>query len=146
MNSPLPTRVDLRRPKGLVPDSVKLSPALRSFIEQDLLGYLKDHVRVLEETFQKIHDQINSSVQSVGSDLPSATTITPTNPIHVVTGSAEITTITVPRGFSGPVFLVPGGAWTMAAGGNIATATAAVLNKVMTVVYSYRSELWYPSY
>lgn len=83
--------------------------------------------------------------QLVGATLASAATITPTNAIHPVTGTAEITTITVPwDGFAGPIYLLPAGASTTNTGGNIAKAVTMVANTVCILVYNPAAALWYP--
>jgi hypothetical protein len=79
--------------------------------------------------------------------LASAATITPTGPITVVSGTAAISTITVPSimaGGSGQITLLPTGAWTMNTAGNIVANVTAVVGKALTMTYS--SGAWYPSY
>lgn len=95
---------------------------------------------------QEIRTQVNSQVQSEGAILASAATITPTNPLHHVSGTAAITTITVPPGFSGNIWLIPDGLWTMTTGGNIAIGVTAVVDKVLEMTYLISTQLWYPSY
>lgn len=74
----------------------------------------------LQTTFQGIVNQLNTQVQSVGKDL-SGTLVQPTNPIHHVTGTATISTINAPRGFTGPLMLISDDGFSFDATGNIAT-------------------------
>jgi hypothetical protein len=81
----------------------------------------------------------------VGATLASAATIAPTHGFHIVSGTTEITTITIPyEGFAGCIWLIPSGAWTFATGGNIAKAITAVENAPVCVVYNQQTALWYP--
>jgi hypothetical protein len=76
----------------------------------------------------------------------SGTTITPTNPIHVVSGSSSsFATITVPAAMpaGGCIKLIPSGTWLTTTGGNIAVATQAVVSKVVTMCLI--GTTWYPS-
>lgn len=83
--------------------------------------------------------------QVVGAPLASAATIAPTHGIHVLTGTAQVTTITPPwDGFAGPLYLLPDGASTFATGGNIAKAITNVAATVCIVVYNPALGLWYP--
>ena len=84
---------------------------------------------------------------SVGGTLTSGATIAPTMPIHHVSGTAAITTITVPTGFiSGCIGLWPDGIFTTTTGGNIALASTAVVNKIMFMCYDPTLGKWGPSY
>lgn len=79
---------------------------------------------------------------TVGPVLASAATIAPTFAIHHVSGTATITTITVPwTGFTGPITLVPDAAWSLATGGNIASAYTAIANSPVLVEFDGVS--WY---
>lgn len=98
----------------------------------------------LDQLMSQIVQQVNTQVQGVGPVLPSAPLLIPTAAIHHVSGVAAIDTINAPSAFSGPLFLIPDGAWTLVLGGNIGKATTAVVGQVMMVVFDYT--LWYPSY
>lgn len=89
----------------------------------------------------------NNGVDDViGADLASAASISPTNPIHRVTGVAAIATINRNASYTGLLTLIPTAAWTLTTGGNIATASTAVIGKAMTLTYNTTTNLWYPSY
>ncbi len=87
-----------------------------------------------------------------GGDLASAATIAPTRGIHHVTGTAQITTITVPTMtedpsagvFVGTIILIPDGAFTYASSGNIVGTGLAVVGKAMHATFDGTS--WYMSY
>lgn len=80
-----------------------------------------------------------------GLTLASAATVTPTHKFHLVSGTAELATITVPYdGFSGAIFFVATGAWTCATSGNIAKTLTAVANAIVMFVYNPVTAKWYP--
>lgn len=85
-----------------------------------------------------------------GATLASATTITPTNPIHVVSGTTEVVTITVPPACQSTgcqLILIPSGNFTTtASGGNVGLASTAVTSKTLTMTYVPSTGKWYPSY
>jgi hypothetical protein len=84
---------------------------------------------------------LGSSVASVAGQ------ITPTGPIFHVTGALAITGIVIPyAGFCGTVTLIPDGAFTWTAAGNIALAGTAVVNKAVIFTYDPTAVKWYPSY
>jgi hypothetical protein len=79
-----------------------------------------------------------------GPIIASAATITVSKPAHKISGTTAITTINPPyTGFVGSITLVATGAWTMATGGNIASAMTATANKVYRPYYD--GALWYPN-
>src|SRR5271163_1119376 len=86
--------------------------------------------------------QMNSQTQSVGAVLKSTGTVALTNPIHHVSGTQAIATLTAPSGFTGPVWLIADGLWTTITTGNISQAITAVVG------YSYQfifdGSIWYP--
>lgn len=116
------------------------------FYLQSLIDYILNFNRTLRTDLTNIHDLLNTGTQGVGDDLPSGTTISPSAAIHVVTGAAAIDTITPPQGFSGPIWLIPAGTWTLTTAGNIALGATAVVNRTLCVVFNPRTQLWYPSY
>lgn len=71
-----------------------------------------------------------------------------THPITLTdTGTAAMTSITVPYpSFQGRITLIPGGAFTWTAAGNIAVLGTAVANRALDFVYNPVSGKWYPSY
>ncbi len=87
-----------------------------------------------------------------GTAVTSAASITPTGPIFHVTGTASINTIVAtgpPAGGGGTSYcitIVPDGAFTTATGNNIAVASTAVVNKLLTMCYDATAGKWYPSY
>lgn len=88
--------------------------------------------------------QLNTQVQGVGDDLASAATIAPSSVMHRVTGTATVTRIVPPPGFSGPIFLVATDGFTLSsAGGNIANTNAVPVDALATLVYFPPFQLWY---
>lgn len=81
-----------------------------------------------------------------GTVIASATTIAPTSYMTHVSGTTEITTITVPAGCAQTctIVLIPDGAFTLATGGNIAEASTADANQALFMVWD--GAAWYPSY
>lgn len=84
---------------------------------------------------------------TLGANLASGATITPTTSIHHVTGTSAVDTIAtanLPTGFRGTIILIPNGAFTWTTGGNIALAGTAVVSKALHMTWNGTS--WYPSY
>lgn len=82
-----------------------------------------------------------------GPALASSATISPTHPIHHVTGTESITTIVPPfTGFVGEIRLIADGAFTMTTGGTsgsaIGTAVTAVANQALAMLFD--GSTWYP--
>lgn len=82
--------------------------------------------------------------------LASAGTIAPTKPIHFVSGTTTISTITPPASFTanggGQITLIPTGLWSTNTAGNIALATTGVVSKALILTYDKTTAKWYPSY
>ena len=81
--------------------------------------------------------------------IASATTIAPTKPITFISGTTAVVTITAPSPISaggGSIILIPTGAFTWTAAGNIAISGTAVVSKALTLVYDVTTTKWYPSY
>ena len=81
--------------------------------------------------------------------IASATTIAPTTQITFVSGTTAVVTITAPAPISaggGTITLIPTGAFTWTAAGNIAVLGTAVVNRALTLVYDVTTTKWYPSY
>jgi hypothetical protein len=89
-----------------------------------------------------------------GTDIASAATIAPTNYLHLVSGTAAVSLVTLPYAdFAGTIALRPTGAFTGATGGSatalnkpIGLAFTAVVGKILFLTYDPTSSLWYPSY
>lgn len=90
---------------------------------------------------------VNPGSPLVGAALASSTTLTPTSPIHHITGTSAITTIVPPyAGFQGRITLIADAAFTLAgsgtAGSDISTALTAVSGQAVDLVYD--GATWYP--
>lgn len=91
---------------------------------------------------------VHSTAQTA-TTLSSSGTIAPTLPIHFVSGTTTINTITAPFPISttgGQITLIPTGAWSTNTAGNIALATTAVVNKALIMTWDFGTSKWYPSY
>ena len=81
--------------------------------------------------------------------IASATTIAPTTPIVIISGTTAIVNITAPSPISaggGQITLIPTGAFTTTSAGNIAIASTAVVGKALIMTYDATTTKWYPSY
>lgn len=84
--------------------------------------------------------------------IASAGTISPTKGISFVSGTAVISTINRPTGFSaggGQITLIPLEVFTTSTGGGaggMAIATTAVVGKALIMTYDVTTTKWYPSY
>jgi hypothetical protein len=93
-----------------------------------------------------------SSFNAVSASAPtvaSAATIAPTTPIVFISGTAAVVTITAPAPISsggGTITLIPTGAFTWTAAGNIAVLGTASVNVALTMTYNSATSKWYPSY
>jgi hypothetical protein len=82
-----------------------------------------------------------------GANVASASTITPTSEIFVVTGTDEVDTINLPfTGYEGTLCLIPAAAFTWSATGNIAIAGTAVPGRALFMTYRVAAASFYPSY
>ena len=110
-----------------------------------------DWIRDFQKNFFPWFDALQMLVTNDVQCSPKATTIASaatlkiSAPIHHVSGVSAISNITgMPKNFTGPVWLIPDGAWTLVTGGNIARAANASVNRVMLVVFDGVN--WYPGY
>lgn len=86
--------------------------------------------------------------QCIGAKLDTADvsdTWAVTHPIHMVTGTGEILTLTPPwPTFAGKVCFIGDGTWTFNTGGNIAIACTGKNNIAVEMVYNPVTAKWYP--
>ena len=76
-----------------------------------------------------------------------AGTITPSGPLFHVTGTAAITGFVIPVGFQyGSFSIIPDGGFTTTTAGNIAIASTAVVNKLLTFTWDDTNSKFVPSY
>lgn len=81
--------------------------------------------------------------------IASAATIAPTTQIVIISGTAAVVTITAPAPISaggGTITLIPTGAFTWTAAGNIAVLGTAVVSRALTMTFDVTTTKWYPSY
>ena len=90
-----------------------------------------------------------NAISAAAPTVASATTIAPTTPIVFISGTTAVVTITAPSPIStggGTITLIPTGAFTWTAAGNIAVLGTAVVNRALTMTYDVTTTKWYPSY
>jgi hypothetical protein len=90
-----------------------------------------------------------NAVSAAAPTIASATTIAPTTPIAFVSGTTAVVNITAAAPIStggGAITLIPTGAFTWTAAGNIAVLGTAVVNRALTMTYDATTTKWYPSY
>lgn len=144
MNRQLPPNPVLPKPLDSVPNDIAMSPGFRSFLQEKVFHWQLLLVRELKKVLMALTEQVNNAVQGIGVDIASAATITPDHAIHRITGTATITTINAPSGFSGPLFLIPVDAFELDTGGNISAAVTATPGRLVIVVYDPIRQQWVP--
>lgn len=90
-----------------------------------------------------------SAASAAAPTIASATTIAPTTSIVFVSGTAAVVNITAAAPIStggGTITLIPTGAFTWTAAGNIAVLGTAVVSRALTMTYDATTTKWYPSY
>ncbi len=130
------------------------TPATTGKINTSPVMVVKDNIRVgMADTGLAGDGTQPPAIQSTGflalatgATVASGTKVTATGQVFAVSGTAAIATIDVPWAgtFTGPLVLIPTGAWTTNTTGNIALASTAVVNKAM--IMTYVNSKWYPSY
>lgn len=101
-------------------------------------------------TFDCLGGQIvrtNAPATYKGSDVASATSITPTGTFFVMSGTTNpVNTIVVPAGWApgNCLAIEPSGLWTSGTGGNIQLGTTAVVGKILFECWD--GSKWNPSY
>ena len=111
-----------------------------------LVQFLQDLTTVDIGYFQLIQQNLNQASATEGQHIASAATITPTAFIMVVTGTATITNIHVPLGFSGQLMLISQNGFSLATGGNISLGTSPVTVPAGTYIlltWVPSTQLWY---
>lgn len=84
---------------------------------------------------------------SIWATVASASTITPSWPIFIVSGTTTIQTINLPyTGFRGSIQIIPSGVFATGTSGNIAIASTSVVSRVLTMTYNDVTAKRYPSY
>ena len=118
----------------------------KTFVDlRTAISRIEDYLQQLRSTdvsyFQQLQTNMNQNASLQGPDIAAAATITPTAYMHVVTGSATITTINVPLNFQGALILVAQDGFTLSVGGNISLPTGALNVQIGT----YVQLVWVPS-
>jgi hypothetical protein len=92
---------------------------------------------------------LNTDRLTIGSAVTTTATITPTSNVFHTTGTATVSTITVPYTnsfFSGAITIIPDNPFPLDTAGNIAVSTTTVTGKSMNLQYDNNTSKWYPSY
>lgn len=144
MNRPVPVTPRLPQIETKSTASLKMSPEFRAFVDTVLLRYEIELRRELLNTLTQYAERLNHMVQGVGGDIASADRISVGEPIHRVSGTNSISFISAPAEFSGPIWLIPTGAWTLVTGGNISAAAQAAPGLAMMLVYNAMHATWSP--
>jgi hypothetical protein len=106
--------------------------------------WLRDLVAATQSWAFGTHQNLQTNQVFRGPDLASAATLTASYPMHHVTGTATITTISALATFSGGLlFLVNDGAWSLGTGGNIASAYTPPAGGVALLLFDPVAQLWY---
>ena len=84
---------------------------------------------------------INTGTQGAGTPIASAPTIVISDYLHIVTGTATITTISPPLGFSGATILVSQNGFSIGPGGNILIGAVALVPAPVYVQLVYHAAL-----
>jgi len=102
---------------------------------------------ITEVQFRNVSSPGGSRLSLVGGTIASAATVAPVGFMTYITGTTEITTITIPyAGFAGKLVFLPDDVFTLNTGGNIAVAASAVAARAMVLFYDTLNKTWYPSY
>ena len=100
-------------------------------------------------TFTNVNYSGLVATTAAAPTIASAATIAPTTQIVIISGTAAVVTITAPAPISaggGTITLIPTGAFTWTAAGNIAVLGTAVVSRALTMTFDVTTTKWYPSY
>jgi hypothetical protein len=102
---------------------------------------------ITEPGYLAVSSPGGSKLSLVGGTIASAATVAPVAFMTYITGTAEIVNITLPYpAFSGKIVLLPEGAFTWTAAGNIAVLGTATADRALVLFYNAATTKWYPSY
>jgi ABC-type transporter Mla subunit MlaD len=113
------------------------------------LGRMMEYLQRLNNAhhnyFAQLRQNLNQASTEQGQDIVSAATITVSNFMHVITGTATVTTILGPQHFVGQLMLVSKDGFYLATGGNISLfQTPNFLGPTANVMLTYipSQQLW----
>lgn len=118
---------------------------------QDLREGTKQYLSMLGkyhfDTFNGIVKNANLNTQGLGQTIASAATITVTQSLHDISGTAKISTIIPPKGFQGMLMLMaltdPG--FTLSPGGNIDVDSDTLVPSYTILCFQPARKLWFTS-
>ena len=125
--------------------ATKRGGQLKFYLKQDN-GALAERARITGYGFSTA-DPIGT-LQTAPTLTITSNNITPVTPIAFL-GAGLVKNLVVPTGFTslgGTISIIPTAAFTTDVTGNIALASTATINRVMTFTYDGGTHLWYPSY
>ena len=85
---------------------------------------------------------LNSALYGLGQDIASAATISPTNYVHLVTGSVNVQTINAPMNFANSIVLIARDGFSTVATGNILLAVTITANHAGVFTYHGALQKW----
>lgn len=113
---------------------------LRAFVVNYVINRWQQYVITYFNT--NLLPSLNTQQFGYGPDIASATTISPTNLIHQVTGSTEIDTINAPQGFAGMFVAIATNGFTTGTSGNILLATTVAAGHSALFVFHPVAAKW----
>ena len=130
------------------PPAIQFNPVPNTFDQvrqtvRQMATYQNQMQSTLVNYFRQNAATINNNSQGYGPDLASAATISPTSTIHVITGTATVSTINIPPGFNGALYLISRDGFSTATGGNIAQAATYPPTALVALVYVPQEVLFY---
>lgn len=133
------------------PSLPEVASNLKTFEDvRTAIGRIVEYLQRLQAAdaayFQHLRENLNQSSTTQGPDIVSAPTITVTQFMHVVTGTATVTTINPPLHFAGQLMLVSHDGFVLASGGNISlfqTPNFLRPNAHILLTYVPSQNLWF---
>jgi|SRR5215469_3789186 len=96
-----------------------------------------------QQFFQNLVQGVNTNGQNYGPNIAAAATIHPTQFMHLISGTATITTIVAPAGFNGQLALIAQAGFSTGTGGNISRAVTVAAGQFLMLVYFPPTQTWY---
>ena len=107
------------------------------------LSWIGRYVQYTNDYFQvNLLPPLNADFYNFGPDIAAASTINPQNYVQRVTGTAAISTINAPIGFSGSLVLYALNGFSITTGGNITPAATIPAGQGALLTYDAALSLW----
>lgn len=131
-----------------VPVPSKVIQPIRTY--EDVRAALTASAQYLQQTrseeityFQQLQANINQAATTQGASIASAATISISSFMHVITGTATISTMNVPLSFAGLVLLGSLNGFSLTTGGNISRALTTVAGQLVVAAFFPVTRVWY---